>query len=358
MKRGRLIKKLAGGLVILLLINWIIRTAFDPSYYYGNETIELKMLEYRQDPSPYNTILLGSSCIFWNIEPVLFESMQPASWGTFIYNFGSGGTLPPETYNFLAKLLDENEEHISRVIIELRDVSLFPRHHRQTLRKRYFMSPKWYAFIVKSNLASGIPGKAKSNNIIHYGVATLERILNIDYFNDIYGKSPEMKQKYRDRLENLQKKATRGFLPGDPEREVEKHERFLKDTSYLSMLAGKYRLHKANRENLNLNSVHLARIMKIIEDCNQRGIHCIFLMHSKQDRIHLAETIALAGHIPELHLIDISDPDIYPELYLAKNSLNNNHFNIRGTEILTTLAAQKFTLVHSMWLESRKGEQK
>lgn len=356
MKRRRLIIRLAGGLVIFLIINWIIRTVFDPSYYYGNDTIEHKMLEYREDPSLYNTILIGSSCIFWNIEPVLFESMQPESWRTYIYNFGSGGTLPPETYNFLGKLLEENAEHIESVIIELRDVSFFPRHHRQTLRKRYFMSPKWYAFIVKANLDSGIPVRAKRNNIVQYGVATLERFLNIDYFNDIYGKSPETKQKYHDRLENLQTNATRGFLPGDPEREEAKHERFLKDTSYLSSLAEMYRVHKANRENLNLNSVHLARILRIIEECDRRGVHCIFLMHPKQDRIHLAETIALAEHIPELHLIDISDPDIYPELYLVKNSLNNNHFNIRGTEILTTLAAQKFSLIHSRWLESKEDE--
>ncbi|MFO7722464.1 MAG: hypothetical protein R6V49_04485 [Bacteroidales bacterium] len=100
--------RLLGGFAALMLLNGLIRMAFDPSWYYGNDVLRIKMEQFDDHSEQYNTAMIGSSCIFWNLDPVLFDSVQPPEWDIRSFNFGSGGTTPPETYFILESLLSQN----------------------------------------------------------------------------------------------------------------------------------------------------------------------------------------------------------------------------------------------------------
>ena len=152
----------------------------------------------------------------------------------------------------------------------------------------------------------------------------------------------------------IQENSIRGFLPYQPENEAERVRVFLADTSILTKMAIENRDVRNRKADLTANRAHLNKILEIIEICNEAGIHCVFLLHPKQDKFHLMETIPIEGLIPENHLIDISDPDMFPELFLAANSISKSHFNIRGTRIFTNLVAEKFQELHAEWLKSRE----
>ncbi len=353
MKRILIIKFLA-ILAITIFFAWLIRLAFDPSFCYGNETLHEKTEFYHKEPEIYNTIMIGSSCFRWNLKTDQFDSLMPPEWKVYSYNFGSAGTHPPETYDFLEKLLKRHKGSIQNVIIELRDISLFPDQNRHTVRVRYFLTPKWYSFIVRAKLQkSSIPVEERISSIQQYGIAFMERWLNAGYINDIYGKSRESKMKSENRKQYFQTTDVRGYAPLWPQQEAERTRIFQADTSFLTKIAIEHRIIRNREADLIPNRVHLKKLLKIIETCNKAGIHCVFLFHPKLEMLHLEETIALAGLVPENHLIDISDPDLYPELYLAANSMNKNHFNRQGTRIFTDLVARNFQAIHAEWLENR-----
>jgi hypothetical protein len=351
--KSNLAVKIIGGVAALLLINLLIRCSFDPSWFYGNDVLTVKMEDYSKDPEQFNGVMIGSSCIFWNLDPVLFDSLQPSAWQCRSYNFGSGGTTPPETYYILENLLKTRSHSVRCIILELRDDMNFPPHHVKTLRKRYFMTPRWYGFVFRSAVESPIPPEVRRNTIARYGLSLIERVFNIDYFNDIYSKDKEVAAKNQERTSNIRNRSIQGFLPIRYNREEAVRDAFLHDTSNLAEIAARVQSFNAHPKLASVNMGHIRFINRMISNCNDKGIHIVFLLHPKLDPVYLEGTLALARSIPDHHLIDLSDPDKYPELYHVKNSLNNNHFNGRGTEILSNLAGRKFTELHHDWLRDR-----
>jgi hypothetical protein len=339
--------------ILLLVINLGIRRVFDPSPYYGNDSYLVKMELYKADTIPSDNLMVGSSCIFWNLNTPLFDSLLPSDITKTTFNFGGGGTLPPEIYYFVEYLLERESDGIRSLVIELRDIGRFPDHHRYTLRKRYFMTPRWYLFIVNVTLNGSQNNTLKRNMIARYGMALTERLLNIGYFNDLYGQPEDQRYKYLKMKENLITRGVRGYLPMHEDREAREENRADRDTVLPTILAATYRNAMQHPEYTSVNTVHLRKLTQLIKECEKRNIHCLFLLHPKhEDEVSFREAIALSVHLPAIHVIDVADPDKYPELYLQENSLNRNHFNISGTSFLTTFAAGQFTELHSRWKDS------
>jgi hypothetical protein len=351
MKKGRLLIKLCAGLMALLVINWGIRELFDPSFYYGHNILEYKMKQFESRPEQYNTVMIGSSSIFMNMDPEIFDANQPKEWNILSYNFGSGSTLPPETYMFLDGLLDQYGNRIEVVLIELRDLCHYPDYHRNTLRKRYWLTPSWFAFILRANLDSHIAASERTKSIQRYGISLLERMFNVNYFSDLFATPNELVQKRETRMKELQQNMRQGYIPTTPEDACARQNKFIADTTFLVSSTQTYKTLIAGRKQAPVNNAHLNHVLWIINRCNELGIHCVFLSHPKQILFQLEEAFAMAQHIPSLHLIDLTDPNKYPELFLSENTMDNSHYNIQGTQILTTLAAQKFRHIHGQWLE-------
>lgn len=342
----KLTYKLFLGIVLILICAWIVRSIVDPSAFYGNDIVNEKMKHYGSNAAEYNAIFIGSSNVLRNIDPLTFDESLPGSLGVSSYNLGSGGTTPPETYHIYEHLLRQYGDNLKYVFIELRDIGIFDQFHLHTLRKRYWMTPSEYLFVVRSNLQSSITPESKRTNFRYYGISLLERMFIIDYFNDIYGKSTEGQeaQEYKKRL--LRDTGTRGYL-GLEGRSL-RQQQFLMDTSMLAQMAHSYRQIDADTADIHYNEVHANRILRIIEESEKRGVHLFFVLHPKHRPEQMKVTLALAKHIPERNLINLADPDVYPDLYLARHSFSDSHFNVRGSRILSRLIAEKFLEIVGM----------
>jgi len=341
MELRKLIIKLFLAILLILAGGALIRYLADPSPYYGNDILEEKMRIFSNDTSDYNTVFIGSSIVMRNIDPEYFDLQFPDSPGISSYNLGMGGTLPPETYIFYERLLADYGEQLRYVFIELRDVALFHPHNLHTLRRRYWATPAEYAFVVRSSLGSKMPREYKRKNILYYGITLLERLFLVDYFNDLFGhtiRDPEVREFKRQTIRGKQK---RGFLPFDDDATSMRREEFLADSSKLFHMASLYLEHIAVGEGLNCNHPHIRRINHLIDLSKQHNVHCFFVLQPKQNEMQWEEAIALAQHIPPGHLINVADPRTVPELYLAKNSFSENHFNNAGTKVLTRLIAEE-----------------
>ncbi len=340
MELKKLIYKLILGLILLLAGAWVVRLIFNPSSYYGNDILQEKMRDYEPAAGKFNTVFIGSSIFLQNFNPVYFDSLMPPSLGIATYNLGSGGTLPPETYVFYENLLKHHGSDLRYAFIELRDISLFHPHNLHTIRKRYWMTPAEYGFILNTSIHSSIPNDLKKNSILFYGVSLMERMFNVDYFNDIYGHIANDQKSSKNKLKLIRKANLRGYLPVEG-RSI-RQEQFLMDTSRLSLVAGLYRKFDAETDSSYYSRAHLRRIQKLISESGKKGIHCFFVLQPKMSVYEMKEIVAILKHLPEEHVINLADPDRYPSLYLARNSFSESHFNMDGTHILTRLLAERF----------------
>lgn len=328
------------GLLMIVLLAWLMRIVFDPSPFYGNLSIVEKMHQYEPVADDFNAVFIGSSIILQNFNPILFDEGLPDSLGIKTYNLGFGGTLPPETYDFYRKMLRINDHNIRYVFIELRDIELFSTRHLHTLRKKYWMTPLEYRFIVQATMQSSCSADMKRMNIRNYGIALLERLFNINYFNDLLGCNLEEMEEQLIKQERLKHNNRRGHI--ELKGSAINRNRFLKDTTVLSRMAEAYRRFNFNPEFDKQEGAHLKRIRQIIEDSEAHCIHCFFVCTPKHLSSQIRETMNLLRQIPERNLINVADPDKFPELYYACNSLNVNHFNVPGTELLTMYIAEEF----------------
>jgi hypothetical protein len=340
MELKKLLYKCLLGLMAYLLLAWGVRQVFDPSPFYGNDILEEKMKQFPKVADEYNSIFIGSSIILHNFDPGLFDEALPDSLGITTYNLGSGGTMPPETYDFYDKLMQQHPGNIRYVFFELRDIGLFEERHTHTLRKRYWMTPGEYGFIAKSVIQSANTDSIKWMNLKHYGVAGIERLCLVNYFNDLAGTNTKGREGQLFKQEQLKQNNTRGYLPlHDPSRA---HQMFLQDTSMLYQIAGQYRAFRHKNSPANPAGAHIHRLLEIIGVAEAQGIRCFFILTPKHELEQMKETMRLASHIPERNLINVADPDKCPELYLACNSVSNSHFNEQGTQILSLSIAQEF----------------
>lgn len=340
MQLKKLTYKLLIGLVLIIAGAWIVKLVFGPSYYYGNDILEGKMKVYSPDSGRYNAVFIGSSVVLRNIDPKVFDSSLPDSLGITSFNLGSGGTLPPETYIFYENLLKQHGAGLKYAFIELRDIGIFDPFHLHTLRKRYWITPGEYLFILRSDLPSPKTRDIKLSNARYYGISMLERLFIVDYFNDIYGKSTEGREVQEFRLKMVRDEENRGFL-GLEGRSV-RQQQFLMDTTSLVRIAEAYRRVSSEREKYAHSTAHADRIKSLIELSEKHGVKCYFILHPKHRPDQITSTLLTAMQIPEKNLINLADPDITPELYLARYSFSESHFNMRGAQVLSKMIAEKF----------------
>ncbi len=346
MKGTILIGKLMAGLILILGMSFGIRRAFDPSWYYGNETLAHKMHLYLPVQDSFSTIFIGSSTIFYNLDPIQFDSLMPPEWHIKSYNLAGGGSLPPETYRFVEELIERNPGKISNIILELRDIGIVSPNHRNTLRKRYWLSPYWYRLVLKSQQQSGLPRELRIRTALYTTESFMERTFNLGYFNDLYGKDQESDQISEERLSDIVANGRNGMLPVSAEKEQMRKGEFYKDTSRLMFIGNACKSFKPLPDKSLSGKAHLRELVRLMDVCTRNGIHLVFVLHPKMEKVQVTETMALATGLPENHLVNLTDPDKYPELYLAENSLNYNHFNRKGTCIFTELAARGFIEAH------------
>jgi hypothetical protein len=335
--------KALAGLSMIILINLAIRHCFDPSWYRGNMALSMKMQDYLKIQDSVNTVFVGSSCIFWNLDPVIFDSIMPPDWQIKSFNLGSSAFTPPETYWFVHELIRRYPGKIKNIILELREPLPYNEKNRHTLRERYWLTPRWYSYIIKSELRNhDLPANERFYTMLFTTESYAEKLFNVGYFNTLLNQDAAVKQNRNKKISQYRKNGMRGMLPIDEGHERIKTPEFLKDTTMLAKMASAQKYLRQKNDPGQLNQMHLKAIQDLIKQCRQENIHLVFLFHPKTTYRQLPGTIGLMKHIPAGNLLDLADPDSFPELYLVENSLNNNHFNRKGTRVFTQLAGAGF----------------
>lgn len=309
----------------------------DYDYSWGCPLFKAKLLNMEAMGGDFNTVFIGSSHTWRHFNPILFDSILIQNGiSSRSYNLGIHGMGNPENYYICEQFIKKNSEGIENLFLTLDPIKTtvdFLFHPRYT----YCLTGKLLPYFYQTVFYEDYPLKTK---IIRWMVPTLN-----------YGYKLFTAQKWRytfiekvkDSQIDLVPKFQRGYYSLDQaakdDEEVLKRKSTLKDTTFL---VKKREIAKVAFSNVisnksKLNKGHLKKINYLIDLAQNEGIKLRFIIHPLNN--DYSEWKAIQTTLPEGRIIELANPNKYPELYNYSNLFDYDHYNSQGSNYLTEYLA-------------------
>jgi len=314
-------------------------------YHWGNVWYSSKIRYLEQQPARFNTVFFGTSRIYRQVNPTVFDSIVNLNSEENIqtFNLGAPATFCPQTYylyeRFLESELSNNVKHVFIELMEIDQISSALMHQE---RATYWQNISDVWFVIKAiTVDKTLKFTTKGLIYIHYLISYLENLFNIGQFPDLLLNNEYYSDYYVGPGKN-------GFTSLEFDLESNQMQQVIddllvrksdlnKDVSQLEVRAEKT-IELFNSESES-NPVHLKRIMELIHKSNERGIRLVFII---SPRWIDESIIPLYNSIPEKNKMEFCNAANYPELYLMANSFDSGHLNTRGSNLYTELIAREF----------------
>jgi hypothetical protein len=303
-----------------------------------------KFVHLLKAPVHYNTVFLGSSRIYRQVVPSVFnESLKEFDIHSF--NFGIFAMRTPETIFWLQKLLEEYKtgkalSKIEWIFLELELNSVYePIENAKTIRSRYWHNSSYTLSIIQ--YISGL-----DLNPVTKGVFTYSHILpcfyNLINLGELVPALPKLSID-SDPDSDVLGQNKDGYVPLDLETGpgyLQRHQDFLNNQEkYQSKVADLadflqkdyfYRLPEAK----------IQLIKTVVEEIESLGIKVAFVLPPRVDPVLDQIQLQRSGYIPVL--FNFNDPNKYPNLFAVDRHYDEFHLNHRGSVEFTRMLAQDF----------------
>ncbi len=333
-------------LLIIIAINQLVFSFIKLPFSWGNLYEKEYCLE--KDAPNYNTILVGSSRIYRQVNPALFDSLNnQVGCHTSTFNYGIDGMTIPEAYYQFGNILKTPNLKAKYIIIELCDVDTFASINLHTVSKKYYYSSEaWWnsiSTIVHSNYSA-------YRIVIACGIHTLnffESLLNFNLLTGILKFNGN--QHYFASL-----KCDNSFSPLNinDTSSIFYHLRsdFLKNSRQLKEMENYnnelFESLEAKREILYVNKPYLLLLQQMIEQGSKRSVKVIFLMPPRLQKIHCQNVLAVYNMIPPQNRIELANPKKYEAFYTFKYSFDLGHVNVEGSTLFTNNLVEQFQKIN------------
>lgn len=339
-------KRFYFNIILFLSIFLVVVFTFkaNQKFYWGNKQMSTKMLHFYDSEEKYNTFFFGSSRVYRQIVPSIFDKTINSKTSSF--NFGAPATFIPETYFLYEKFTDENQIKNSTIFIEVQPLLEIADINVGTKETIYYMNFNSLKFalnhIIADQKTNKIEKVEKSKNFILSFLANticyttfkgvFNSIFNFIEIDDRYlGQDNDgYLSKEQQLLDNLNphivRRARNRFLRKNKNRKDEK------------FIPRKVKMYEKAASNENYNEHHLKYLEYLIEDANSKNNELIFIMMPQT----FQNTMGLFNKLPNENKIDVINPAKYSQLYQKKMSFDIGHFNEEGAAELTKLLAVEY----------------
>lgn len=326
-----------------LIISSIV-SMFTP-YHWGNPWFSSKVqFLNKADDHNYNTFFFGSSLVYRQIDPYVFDSTLNSheKKTSHSFNLGAPATFNPQSYylydHFLKSPASKNTKYC---FIELRDVDLFNDYFLHQERATYWQNYPDLKFIFNSIYSNpNLKAKRKLHSYRNYSISYLEKIFHLGHF----GQQINSPSYYSDDYVGVS-----GFFPLEVELTSTRDPRvknslqsrkkaIIMDSSLVSKRKRRIIEEYADTREY-FDDLHLKRINEMIEESIDKGIHLTFII---SPRYANREILNLSSRILSNHVIDMANPGKFSSLYDLENSFDVSHLNTKGAREYTRLLAEEF----------------
>ena len=348
MKRFAL--KISFFLVLYVLIGVVI-SAFVP-YHWGNPWYSSKMQYLEEvDKTKYNSFFFGSSRIYRQVNPTIFDSTLQGMDGisTQSFNMGAPATFCPQSYFMYDKFLESDRAPQARVcFLELMEVDGIRDFFMHQERTTYWQNPKDVIFAVQSMVNNDrISLLAKLKYSSNYLISYCEKILHLGHFGQQITTRDYYDEKYTGPERN-------GFLSletdlrttNDPEVKEHLSARFAVPRKDSSLLIKRKRSILSHYQTISdtFDQVNLKRIKDLIGQSKARGIHLVWVLSPRNAS---QELVNISRQLPKEHFIDMANPEFFASLYTLRYSFDTGHLNDKGSDLYSKLLAIEFSKIRA-----------
>lgn len=346
---------------ILLAVCLVVHYAVIPRlnltpYYWGDKLIIEKRNAIVTPPYP-DVIFFGSSMVYRQINPEVFDAVVEEKTGNPIrsFNFGVNWLASSEMIYLAENYVREAPVKPRYLFLELQRIKMVNYKNYLTTRIIYWYTPEMYAFTTAAIVNSKLPFYSKAGQWISHTVNFSGNQINLGYFTEALRYQSEIQKAGFFRTDT---DVGNGFLSLETENRQmleaginpERLNRFLKDTSavtarmHASLTAFTY--YEKNPDELkHFNKAYSARLHALINNCIRQNIHLIILLPPRLDRLQYQELLPVFNSLPAGHRINMADARQYPEFYFADYSFDVTHMNEKGAEIYSRKLAENFSVL-------------
>lgn len=316
----------------LILSNYLL-----PEFWARTEP-KVKLAYWKKHGSEYNTVFIGSSRIFHQVNPRLFDSLANANnISVNSFNLGVPSFPFPQSYRMIEAALAEYSD-VTTVYYEITPVYLEPAEALKNTPENYY----WYDLDHTVLLCDQIQHSAAFDKQTKWTLcgghagAWMQKNLFLGGAQALYTTATDVDNGWI----SSRCAATDGYVSLDVEMSIgpkvegatSRRKQFLADTSILierKAIAAAY-----NSEVKDFRSTPYSLFLgKLFNQLTARGIKVYFVIPPRlTDYDALYDVLS---EIPREHVLNLSSPALYPEFYLSRYAFDKGHLNASGAAVFT-----------------------
>ncbi len=301
--------------------------------YAHNIRFSTKYVHYLKKEKEYNTLFLGSSRTYRQINPAIIDAdMQDVKMKS--YNLGAPGTFNPEAL-YLFEMIMENtsaDSPLRYVFVELTELSPMKFENWFAPQSYYYLDKRYTRLVLDTYL---------SNPTLN----TLEKAEKIFPFvqgfvlNHLFLIHP---LQFRKEPDIYAGEKGDGYYPLDLELEqtgrnrlLQRNKSLLRDTSVLAQR----KLVQKKPAGAYIPTAYAAFLNDLVTEAGKHKLELYFIIPPKLKTYR--EVSRLAENIHGNRVIDLGNGEQYPAFYFAKYCFNEGHFNHLGAEMYSRILAEE-----------------
>lgn len=323
--------KLAGKLLLLLVLVWglnklLFRSLHLPllwGVYYE------KQAYYEANKNNINTVFLGSSLTFRQVNNHLFDSLNTASGNyTRSLNLGFDGCQPAESYEVFNYLLTNKSDSLKTLIVELTPPRIFKLHQLHVLRNKSFDGFKQFSYSAPLMLRTNYPLNERLQFVAYNFVNVLEAELNFSMLEKAY-KFKAYQKSYKVPA------AIEDFTPSEKheqgENEKDPHQMFCTtQTSEFNSNTEEVKKLFANPallQQATINTTYIQHVQSMLKTASDKHVKLIYVLPARLNVTDYKDLLPVYETIPATNRISMADPYKNPQYYSLDCSYDMLHIN-------------------------------
>ncbi|MBX7226783.1 MAG: hypothetical protein K1X55_12195 [Chitinophagales bacterium] len=346
-----LIKKISILAAIILIICLLVHQFVLP-FAWGDSTQYTKIKHFEKVGHQYNTIVIGGSLEYRQIDPYILDSTAKANGIDMrTYNFAIDGHNFVQQMNDVEYYIDKWGDNLDYIVLSLSSESLFLKNQLHQIKGVQWVNPKSALLASKINMELPMPLKKQVQFTYFYGMSLVENTL-------LFGLGDEAVRfitydKFHRDTAYLGKRMD-GFYPYDDEEthlmlDFEWEEKLLKKShnDYIeqkwkrdSLMSKNIAQFEGRTKDKKLITAELKKYKEIIDKARKKGIN-VYVSVPPRARTSYAILMEIYNALPSDSKVEVADPRKYPELYKVENSYNFHHLNAKGAQIYSEIVAKK-----------------
>ena len=322
--------------LLSLICSTFLYHSFGKDYYYDYETSTLISKLNYFFKSDHNTAFIGTSKTLRQINTREFSKHFEGEISAF--NMGIIGLFPFRMIDYAKRI--SKKKGLKYIFFEIAPLDRIGENYDYNPNIHALSPSRYFSLLCYLN-KNQIKLKTKVGYLVYYTIAFAYKYLGLGgakqlllYFN---ANQPVPVPTYIDEY------SKNGFLPFDPlikKGQVSKNmlranAQLMENPEQIQTIISSYK--NMQKSLLKSTDCYLISLEELAKNISEKGINLIFILPPRQMDYGLSVVLNQKNYLTEkgYNVLDFSNPDDFPQLYLVENSFDVSHLNEKGASVYT-----------------------